>query len=120
MLPSRFLFPWPRSLVARQRQNFGAGGVRGVQDFLGVGAVVFVWVWVAMMGLGLRWALGLRRVLPVTGFFLMAGVSGAEGGREWGAGEGALGLFGVGGFFIFARECDQPGSLVSLGAGGVG
>ncbi len=84
MLPSRFLFPWPRSLVARQRQNFGAGGVRGVQDFLGVGAVVFVWVWVAMMGLGLRWALGLRRVLPVTGFFLMAGVSGAEGGRESG------------------------------------
>ena len=45
---------------------------------------------------------------------------GGGGAREWGAGEGALGLFGVGGFFIFARECDQPGSLVSLGAGGVG
>ena len=84
MLPSRFLFPWPRSLVAHQRQNVGAGGARGVQDFLGVGAVVFVCVWVAMMGLGLRWALGLRWVLSVTGFFLMAGVSGADEGREGG------------------------------------
>ncbi len=84
MLPSRFLFPWPRSLVAHQRQNVGAGGARGVQDFLGVGAAVFVWAWVAMMGLGLGWALGLRWVLSVTGFFLMAGVSGADEGREGG------------------------------------
>ena len=81
MLLSRFLFPWPRLLVAHQRQNLGAGGV---QDFLGVGAVVFVWAWVATRGLGLRWALGLKRVLSVTGFFLIAGVSGADEGREGG------------------------------------
>ena len=86
MLLSRFLFPWLCSLVAHQRQNLGAGGARGVQDFLGVGAVVFVWAWVATLarGLGLRWALGLKRVLSVTGFFWIAGVSGADEGREGG------------------------------------
>ena len=36
-----------------------------MQDFLGVGAVVFVWVWVAMMGLGLRWTAAIERLIDI-------------------------------------------------------
>jgi hypothetical protein len=74
-------------------------------------------------GAGAEAEVGVEPGVVGDGFFSIGGRDwGGSRAGGWGAGEGALGagVSGAGRFFIFARERDQPGSMVSMGAGGVG